>query len=158
MYGLAARHTTQPTQVRLCAMSHEDACQRPGVDQLSHACCHDAVMSAGYENIVQIRALLEGVQVSDILHRWHEVLPQKMQEWDVGRAQLVELFGSTRDQWMGEDLQGWLAPNRMYPKVTEAMKTAMASEEFEAYIVTTKQVCRKANACLLQLKYGQRCT
>jgi hypothetical protein len=113
-------------------------------------------MSAGYENIVQIRALLEGVQVSDILHRWHEVLPQKMQEWDVGRAQLVELFGSTRDQWMAEDLQGWLAPNRMYPKVTEAMKTAMASEEFEVYIVTTKQVCRKADACLLQLKYAAR--
>lgn len=51
--------------------------------------------------------------------------------------QLVELFGSTRDLWMAEDLDGWLAPNRIYPGVSDTMKKLMSSHE--VYIVTTKQ-------------------
>ena len=51
--------------------------------------------------------------------------------------QLVSLFGSTRDNWMAEDLDGWLAPNRIYPGVADVMKTLM--KEQEVYIVTTKQ-------------------
>jgi hypothetical protein len=52
--------------------------------------------------------------------------------------QLVELFGSTRDEWMAADLEGWLAPNRIYPGVAQAIQALM--ERDEVYIVTTKQV------------------
>lgn len=52
--------------------------------------------------------------------------------------QLVELFGSTRDNWIAADLQGWLAPNRIYPGVAGAVRKLM--DEHEVYIVTTKQV------------------
>ena len=51
--------------------------------------------------------------------------------------QLVEVFGSTRDEWIESDLEGWLAPNRIYPGVAEAVRRLM--EEHEVYIVTTKQ-------------------
>ena len=50
----------------------------------------------------------------------------------------MELFGSTRDRWIESDLQGWLAPNRIYPGVADAVRVALKQEE--AYIVTTKQV------------------
>ena len=54
----------------------------------------------------------------------------------------MHLFGSTRDEWMAADLDGWLAPNRIYPGVAEAIKALM--HRHEVYIVTTKQVGRAA--------------
>lgn len=38
---------------------------------------------------------------------------------------------------MASDLEGWLAPNRIYPGVADCMKSLMSSHE--VYIVTTKQ-------------------
>lgn len=55
--------------------------------------------------------------------------------------QLVKLFGSVRDNWIAEDLQGWLAPNRIYPGVADAVKASLQSKDTEVYVVTTKQVC-----------------
>jgi hypothetical protein len=54
--------------------------------------------------------------------------------------QLVNLFGSVRDNWIAEDLAGWLAPNRIYPGVAEAVRSTLSSSDTEVYIVTTKQV------------------
>ena len=96
---------------------------------------------AGYENIIQLRALLEGASAEDMLASWHDMLPAKMQEWQLDRAEMVDLFGDTRDKWMAEDLDDWLSPNRIYDGVAEAMQAAIADSEAEVYIVTTKQVC-----------------
>jgi hypothetical protein len=52
----------------------------------------------------------------------------------------VNLFGSVRDQWIQEDLKGWLAPNRIYPGVADAVRSTLNSADTEVYIVTTKQV------------------
>lgn len=95
------------------------------------------VVETGYENIVQIRCLLEGVDPQDMLQRWHSILPEHMQRWKLDRAELVDLFGSTRDEWMAADMDGWLAPNRIYPGVADAVRALMQSHE--VYIVTTKQ-------------------
>eukprot|EP00775_Hariotina_reticulata_P011464 gene11464-11610_t len=88
------------------------------------------VVETGYENIVQIRCLYEGVTVEDMLENWHYMLPSRMQEWGLDR-------GSVRDDWIAEDLAGWLAPNRIYPGVADAVKAAMQKDE--VHIVTTKQ-------------------
>lgn len=61
--------------------------------------------------------------------------------------QLVKLFGHVRDSWIAEDLSGWLAPNRIYPGVAEAINAALQHDE--VYIVTTKQVTR--------LQYSAEC-
>jgi phosphoglycolate phosphatase-like HAD superfamily hydrolase len=95
------------------------------------------VVETGYENIVQIRCLLEGVRPQDMLENWSAMLPECMDEWNLDRQFLVELFGRTRDEWIESDLDGWLAPNRIYPGVPEAMDQLMV--EHEVYIVTTKQ-------------------
>lgn len=39
-----------------------------------------------YENIVQIRALLEGETVDNILNNWHELLPRYMEKLGLDRA------------------------------------------------------------------------
>ena len=47
---------------------------------------------------------------------------------------------SVRDEWMKEDLAGWLAPNRLYPGAAEALARALAaSPRVRVAIVTTKQ-------------------
>lgn len=51
---------------------------------------------------------------------------------------MVKLFGVVRDEWIADDVQGWLAPNRIYPGVAAALQGAMGDQE--TYIVTTKQV------------------
>lgn len=52
--------------------------------------------------------------------------------------QLVSLFGLVRDEWIKQDLSGWLAPNKIYEGVADPMKKAMGHHE--VYVVTTKQV------------------
>ena len=52
--------------------------------------------------------------------------------------QLVELFGSTRDAWMADDLDGWLAANEIYEGVPAIVQHLRSQGSF--YIVTTKQV------------------
>lgn len=52
--------------------------------------------------------------------------------------QLVELFGSTRDDWMKEDIDGWLNANGIYAGLPEMLQHVMKAHEL--YIVTTKQV------------------
>lgn len=54
--------------------------------------------------------------------------------------QLVNLFGNVRDDWIASDLKGWLAPNRIYPGVADAVKATLKGDDTEVYIVTTKQV------------------
>jgi hypothetical protein len=39
---------------------------------------------------------------------------------------------------MAADMEGWLAPNRIYPGVADAVRALM--QQHEVYIVTTKQV------------------
>jgi len=95
------------------------------------------VVETGYENIVQVRCLLEGVTPDDMLANWSTMLPEYMKKWDLDRQALVELFGKTRDDWIARDLDGWLALNRIYAGVPEAMDQLMV--EHEVYIVTTKQ-------------------
>ena len=51
----------------------------------------------------------------------------------------MELFGSTRDEWIKEDLAGWLAPNRIYDGVPAVLSRLL--QQAELYIVTTKQAC-----------------
>ncbi|PRW56992.1 hypothetical protein C2E21_4196 [Chlorella sorokiniana] len=106
------------------------------------------VVETGYENIVQIRCLLEGVTPQEMLQTWHDMLPTYMQRWGLDRGELVDLFGSTRDEWMAADLDGWLAPNRIYPGVAQAMQALM--QQHEVYIVTTKQA-RFTEAILRQM-------
>jgi hypothetical protein len=52
--------------------------------------------------------------------------------------QLVTLFGKVRDDWIQNDVSGWLAPNRIFEGVATPIQKAM--NEHEVYIVTTKQV------------------
>ncbi|GLC38636.1 hypothetical protein PLESTB_000454800 [Pleodorina starrii] len=95
------------------------------------------VVETGYENVVQIRCLYEGVSVDEMLAGWEKMLPARMSQWGLNRAEMVDLFGRVRDEWIAADLDGWLAPNRIYEGVADPVRAAMSRHEL--YIVTTKQ-------------------
>jgi phosphoglycolate phosphatase-like HAD superfamily hydrolase len=97
-------------------------------------------VETGYENIVQIRLLLEGMDADYLLRNWRgEVLPQAMERWGLDRAALVKLFGRVRDEWIARDLEGWLAPNATYgEEVGQAVRACLQRGD-EVFVVTTKQ-------------------
>ena len=55
-----------------------------------------------YENLVQVRCLLEGYSEDDILREWHSILPECMQQWHLDRQEVrrsspaVSLFRGAR--------------------------------------------------------------
>jgi hypothetical protein len=65
--------------------------------------------------------------------------------------QLVELFGRVRDDWIEQDVSGWLAPNRIYPSVADSVAVSVAKDE--VFIVTTKQV-GGAGGCMMTMHMG----
>jgi hypothetical protein len=69
-----------------------------------------------------------------------------MARWGLERAAMVAGYGRVRDDWMAADLDGWLAPNLIYPGVAEACIAAEESATCDVFIVTTKQAGRRV-AC-----------
>lgn len=49
---------------------------------------HDCVWRYSYENIIQLRCLLEGVPVETILDKWEEVLEDGMHKWQLDRSEV----------------------------------------------------------------------
>ncbi|KAM3196083.1 hypothetical protein ACQJBY_071981 [Aegilops geniculata] len=106
------------------------------------------VIETGYENLLLVRLLVEskipsvrkssvadGLSIQEILDSWSKLLPTLMDEWQEDRESLVDLFGRVRDDWLENDLSGWIGANRFYPGTADALKLSSS----ELYIVTTKQ-------------------
>ncbi|KAM0825081.1 hypothetical protein ACQ4PT_069795 [Festuca glaucescens] len=117
------------------------------------------VVETGYENLLLVRLLVEilvpsarhssvseGLSVQEILENWLKLKPTIMSEWNEDRDSLVDLFGRIRDDWIENDLPGWIGANRFYPGTADALKFSSS----EIYIVTTKQG-RFAEALLKEL-------
>lgn len=79
----------------------------------------------------------QGLTIEAILQHWeHDIRPRCLAEWGCEKDALVHLFGDVRDQWIQQDLHGWIAANSLYPGTEDALR----SPSPELYIVTTKQV------------------
>ena len=79
------------------------------------------VVETGFENTLLARALLEKIHTADdIIADWGGLMPGLMERWNCDRGEMVAGYGKIRDDWMAADLNGWLAPNLVYPGVAEA--------------------------------------
>jgi hypothetical protein len=115
------------------------------------------VVETGYENVLLARALLErgrGVQtdafVADALSgNWPATRDALLSGWNVRKDDLVDAFGSVRDEWIAEDSDTWVAANKFFPGVVDALNFSAT----DLYILTTKQ---QRFVTLLLKSYGVR--
>lgn len=56
------------------------------------------VMWTRYETIVQVRCLLEGVEVQDMLDNWGTLLPHYMEHWSLDRGEVRHTTPQTTPQ------------------------------------------------------------
>ncbi len=75
--------TTTPTPASAYCKNRHGG-QSMSITAPSHTSC-----CCSYENIVQIRCLLEGDSVQDILDHWHVMLQERMQHWGLERSQVT---------------------------------------------------------------------
>lgn len=53
-----------------------------------------------------------GLTVEGILENWSKLKPAILEEWNENRDDLIDLFGKVRDEWIENDLSGWIGANR----------------------------------------------
>ncbi|CAM9814125.1 unnamed protein product [Chrysoparadoxa australica] len=125
------------------------------------------VVETGYENVLLCRLLLEekrvsdtsaqgtrGLTVNEIIENcvgrekpWYQGCLSHFQFLRYGcpsKEWLIEAFGTSRDDWMQNDMPSWLGANAFYDGVCQAV----ASRIDDVYIITTKQQTRFAKALL----------
>jgi phosphoglycolate phosphatase-like HAD superfamily hydrolase len=95
------------------------------------------VLETGYEAILIIRLLFEGNTVHNILDDYSKLLKKTIAESNLNIDALKKLFGTTRDQWISNDLDDWVAMNPLFSGVSEKLQELSKQEMW--YIITTKQ-------------------
>jgi len=95
------------------------------------------VMGTGYEAILIVRLLNNGESVTDIMAEYQTKTQQVIIESGLSIDQLKKLFGETRDHWIRDDLDSWVAMNPLFPGIKEKLQNL--SEQGLWYIITTKQ-------------------
>ncbi len=96
------------------------------------------VVETGWEMPLVLRALYLGWQEADILADWPTARNQLLVDAQLEPEFLAALVDTTRDQWITQDLSGWLALHDFYPGVIPQLQSWLASDLF-LFIITTKE-------------------
>jgi phosphoglycolate phosphatase-like HAD superfamily hydrolase len=95
-------------------------------------------IETGWEMPLLIHALLSGITEEQILLEWPTIVPQLMIENGLKAAEVGAMLDGLRDNWIAEDLAGWLSLHRFYPGVAESLQKLQGSL-VKVAIVTTKE-------------------
>jgi phosphoglycolate phosphatase-like HAD superfamily hydrolase len=96
------------------------------------------VIETGWEMPVLIKALLDGFTEASILKNWITIAEEIIQKDNLNPRDIGSKLDRNRDEWIDNDLDGWLSLHRFYPGVVEKIKATLNSET-ELYIITTKE-------------------
>jgi phosphoglycolate phosphatase-like HAD superfamily hydrolase len=94
------------------------------------------VMETGYEAILIMRALFEGVSAEHLLKNFNNHVAHLIQRDQLNTDKLKQRFGDTRDQWIKHDLEDWMAMNPLFDGFANKLQQI---DPKKAYIITTKQ-------------------
>jgi len=95
------------------------------------------IIETGYEAILAMRLLFLGESRAAIFSDYQAKTSQLMQQAQVNVDDLKTLFGDTRDHWITNDLESWIAMNPLFPSVAEKLQKLSQSHIW--YVITTKQ-------------------
>ncbi len=96
------------------------------------------VVETGWEMPLVLRALYLGWQEAEILADWPAARNQLLVDAQLEPKFLAALVDTTRDQWIAQDLSGWLALHDFYSGVIPQLQSWLASE-LPLFIITTKE-------------------
>lgn len=114
--------------------------EEPAPHHVERFCRLRPFLETGYQSIGLMRMACatdhrpEDLTVAEV-EAW---IDQLYGEMGVGRREMVDLFGSTRDQWIKTDPAGWLARHRFYPGIVALLARLTAASRPVA-ILSTKQ-------------------
>lgn len=93
------------------------------------------VMETGYESILLVRLLRDGLSVDKILDDTASLFTRLINAVFIERDRLIPLFGQTRDAWIAADLPDWIGRHQFYDGVVDALNQS----DVPTYIITTKE-------------------
>ncbi len=96
------------------------------------------LLETGFEAIPLLAWIDAGLTDLEIRARFRVGLPAMEQVTGRARAELIRIFGETRDRWIAADLSDWLARHAFFPGVVFALQRRLGAGR-ETLILTTKQ-------------------
>ncbi|BAT53649.1 hypothetical protein NOS3756_26100 [Nostoc sp. NIES-3756] len=96
------------------------------------------VIETGWEMPILIKALMDGYFDDQILEEWTSITPKILLDSKLQAREIATKLDGLRDEWIANDLDGWLSLHRFYQGIIEKLKITLASE-VKLYIVTTKE-------------------
>lgn len=94
------------------------------------------VMETGYEAILIVRMLFEGLDTDSLMSAFHHQIEALMIRDELFVDELKQAFGATRDQWIEEDFENWIQMNPLFEGIAEKLHQI---ETEQSVIITTKQ-------------------
>ncbi|MCW6051143.1 HAD family hydrolase [Microcoleus sp. A2-C5] len=96
-------------------------------------------IETGWEMPLLIRALVTGITEEQILLDWPNIVPHLLTENNLKAQSVGAMLDGLRDNWIAEDLAGWLSLHRFYPGVADRLKSLLQESSVKVAIVTTKE-------------------
>jgi len=93
-------------------------------------------LETGYEAILIVRLLFEGVSPDALLNDFPHRIESLIRRDQLDIDKLKQRFGSTRDQWIENNLSDWLAMNPLFPGIQKKLSSI---DNKNCFIITTKQ-------------------
>ncbi|MDF1588566.1 MAG: HAD family hydrolase [Gammaproteobacteria bacterium] len=94
------------------------------------------VMETGYEAILIVRILFEGSSAQRLLTNFSHLISQLLRRDQLNSDELKQQFGQTRDHWINENINEWIAMNPLFNGIADKLQQIESSQ---CYIITTKQ-------------------
>lgn len=94
------------------------------------------VMETGFEAILIMRLLFEGVDRAALLNDFNQQLDTLIERDKLATTELKAAFGAYRDQWIGRDLESWIRQNPLFDGIKTHLQSLPANDWL---IITTKQ-------------------
>jgi phosphoglycolate phosphatase-like HAD superfamily hydrolase len=96
------------------------------------------VIETGWEMPILLRSLVLGVSEAEIFSNWSAIADNIVRAEKVDRTTVSQKLDRVRDNWIQEDLAGWLSLHRFYPGIIDRLRQILNSP-IQLYIVTTKE-------------------
>ena len=95
-------------------------------------------LETGFHSILLTRMLRDGVPFKEFQNDIQGHFKRIIEQYGLDKQLLISLFGSIRDAWIQEDMEGWLGNNGIYPGVADALNSVLQTG-CKVLILTTKQ-------------------